>query len=78
MRQVRWGGLEGLGELMRERGLGERVVVISDVIAFSHHGERVIASLEGAGLRSGFVEGAPPDDGGMILVAFDGALNAVK
>jgi len=49
---VRWGGLEGLGELMRERGLGERAVVISDVIAFSHHGERVIASLEGAGFRS--------------------------
>lgn len=26
----------------------------------------------------GFVAHRPPDDGGMILVAFDGALNAVK
>jgi len=49
---VRWGGLEGLGALMRGQALGERAVVISDVIAFSHHGERVMASLEGAVFRT--------------------------
>src|SRR3990172_5779070 len=46
---VRWGGLEGLGGLMREQGLRGHAVIISDEEVYPHFGSRVAASLEGSG-----------------------------
>jgi len=48
---VGWGLVGSLGERIKQAGLEGTAHVLSDETVFSLYGERVIASLEGAGLR---------------------------
>jgi 3-dehydroquinate synthase len=50
--QCRWGVLDDLGQLMRERGLGEPAFVISDHDVGELYGKRALAALDAAGYRA--------------------------
>jgi shikimate kinase/3-dehydroquinate synthase len=49
---VEWGGLDGLGALMREAGLSGTAYVVSDSDVHPHYGRRAEASLRDAGFEA--------------------------
>lgn len=49
---VGWGLLSGIGERLREAGIGGHAYIISDEAVFHHHGESVEKGLAGADITS--------------------------